>query len=162
MSRLIPQSGQATLVASIASRASSPSHQAHSMMIMARACDLAVTASVSQPRRREKVIVASRCRSLHHREAGKPDAPAHLSEAKLRRYAINGIASEAISSARDRDGGRRNDRGGGRDCLHGDLASPAITKAARQVIVDQPDALHQGVDDRRADKSEPTPAKVGR
>src|SRR5439155_21854350 len=77
-------------------------------------------------------------------------------------YAINGIASEAISSARDRDGGRRNDRGGGHDCLHGDLASPAITKAARQVIVDQPDALHQGVDDRRADKSEPTPAKVGR
>ena len=37
------------------------------------------------------------------------------------------------------------------------VGQPAVAEAARQVVVDQPDALHERVDDGRADEPEPAP-----
>src|SRR5260221_3317153 len=66
------------------------------------------------------------------------------------RYAINGSASRGELPACHDD----------RPPL--DIASPAIAKAAGQVVVDQPDALHHRVDDGRTDEAEPPPAKLRR
>ena len=43
-----------------------------------------------------------------------------------------------------------------------DRGSAAVAEAPRQVVVDQPDALHERVDDRRADEPEAAPLEVRR